>query len=61
MPKIVQKESPALRQTAKDVPLAEIGSAKINKILKEMSAALVKEDDGVALACLLYTSDAADE
>lgn len=50
MPKIVQKESPALRQIAKEVPLAEIGSAKINHILKEMSAALIKEDDGVALA-----------
>jgi peptide deformylase len=50
MPKIVQKESSALRLIAKDVPLAEIGSAKINKILKDMSKALAKEDDGVALA-----------
>lgn len=50
MPKIVQKESPALRSIAKEVPLDEIGSAKINKILKDMSAALAKENDGVALA-----------
>lgn len=50
MAKIVQNGNPVLRSTAKPVPIKEIGSPKIKKILKQMSEALAKEDDGVALA-----------
>ncbi len=47
---IIQKENPILRQIAKKVPVKEITGPEIKKILKEMSAALAKEIDGVALA-----------
>lgn len=50
IPKIVQQENKVLRQTAKDIPLADIGSGKINTVLKNMSEALASCDDGVALA-----------
>ena len=60
MRKILQaKEKPArttvqsggvLRKVAAEVPLADIKTAKIKNILKEMSAALKSQDDGVALA-----------
>lgn len=48
--KIVQQDNPVLRERAKEVPLAEITSPTIKKTLTEMSQALAKEDDGVALA-----------
>lgn len=48
--RIAQKDEPVLRQKAKEVPLAEIESAKIKKILNDMRAALLSQDDGVALA-----------
>lgn len=47
---IVQKEHPVLRQHAEEIPLAEIQSPKIKKILKQMSDALDSQDDGVAIA-----------
>ncbi len=50
MLKIVQKGDPVLRQTAKPVDLKDIGSAKLKKILADMSKALAKETDGVAIA-----------
>ena len=50
MTKIVQVEDKVLRQTAKEVPVADIGSAKLNKILADMNTALDAEDDGVAIA-----------
>ncbi len=50
MPKIIQKEDKRLRETAEAVKAAEFGSASLTKLLKEMSAALAKEDDGVAIA-----------
>lgn len=50
MAQIVQKDSPSLREPTKPVPLADITSPKIQKILKAMSSALAKEPDGVALA-----------
>lgn len=50
MTEIVQKEDPVLRRVAKEVPLETIGSEKINKLLAEMSEALEKCEDGVALA-----------
>lgn len=50
MAKIIQKEDPTLRAKAKEVPLKEICSPAIKKILRQMSEALAKEDDGAALA-----------
>jgi len=50
MVKIVQKENPALHQPAKPVAKALLGSDELKKIIKEMSEALAKENDGVALA-----------
>jgi peptide deformylase len=47
---ILQKESPVLRKKAEAVPVAEIGSAKMRRVLKNMQAALESQDDGVALA-----------
>ena len=48
--KIVQKEDPVLRKKAKEVPLSEINSDKIKKVIKDMKSALKKEGDGVAIA-----------
>jgi len=48
--KILQKEDPVLRRKAADVPVREIRSAKIQKILAEMSASLASQHDGVAIA-----------
>ncbi|OHA57727.1 MAG: peptide deformylase [Candidatus Vogelbacteria bacterium GWA1_51_14] len=50
MVKIVAKDDPTLRNRAETVKISEIKSAKIQKILKTMSAALAREADGVALA-----------
>lgn len=50
MVKIVQKENEVLRQPAGEVSKALFGSDKLKKIIKDMSEALAKEDDGVALA-----------
>lgn len=50
MIKIVQKEAPILRQTAKDVPTEEIGSPRIKKIISKMQRALEEQEDGVAIA-----------
>ena len=50
MVKIVQRENPILRGQAKDVPLKDIGTAKLNKIISDMKIALSKEEDGVAIA-----------
>jgi peptide deformylase len=51
MPKqILQKESPVLRKVSESVPLPEIKTPKIAKILKEMRVALSSQDDGVAIA-----------
>ena len=50
MKKIVQKENKVLREQAKEIPVKEITTPKIKKILKEMSLALNSQDDGVALA-----------
>ena len=47
---IVQKGEPVLRQVAEKVPVSEIKSEKIQKILAEMSIALAGQDDGVAIA-----------
>lgn len=47
---IIQKGDPVLRQVAEEVPLAEIGSPEVTKILADMRTALEAEEDGVALA-----------
>ena len=48
--KIVQKDEKVLRQIAKEVRVTDIKSKKIKTILKEMSAALKSQIDGVAIA-----------
>jgi peptide deformylase len=50
IPKILQKDEPVLRNRAEEVPLSKITSPKIQKILKDMAAALFTQDDGVAIA-----------
>ena len=48
--KIVQKEDHEKKKKAKEVPLSEINSDKIKKVIKDMKSALKKEGDGVAIA-----------
>ncbi len=48
--KILQKNEKILREIAKEVPLEEIKSLKIKKIIEEMKEALASQDDGVAIA-----------
>ncbi len=50
MKEIVQKNAAVLRQTAKEVPVKEITTPRIQKILAEMKEALASQDDGVAIA-----------
>lgn len=50
MAEIVQSPHQTLRLVAKEVPLSEIKSAEIKKILEQMKKALHGEDDGVAIA-----------
>ena len=46
---IVQKEDKVLRKMAKEVPISDIESRKIQTIIRRMQKALDKEDDGVAI------------
>lgn len=48
--KILQKNEKVLRQVAKEIPVSEITTDKIKKILEEMSLSLQTQDDGVAIA-----------
>lgn len=50
MAKIIQDGNPILRGTAKDIPIEDIGSPKIKKLLTNMSRALSTQKDGVAIA-----------
>lgn len=50
MKKIVQKNEGVLRKDTKEIPIHEIKTGKIQKILKEMSTALLSQSDGVAIA-----------
>lgn len=50
MKAIVQQESPVLRAVAKPVSEKLFGSAELATLIADMSAALDKEEDGVALA-----------
>ena len=47
---IVQVGDPVLRATAKEIPIAEIGSSRIREIIAEMKTLLEKENFGVAIA-----------
>jgi peptide deformylase len=47
---IVQKEDPVLRGVAQEVGPKEFGTPGLKKILKDMSEAMEKEEDGVAIA-----------
>ena len=48
--KILQKDEKVLRKTAVEVPVHSVQTAKIKKILKEMSESLKSQSDGVAIA-----------
>lgn len=50
MKKIVQQKEKVLREISKDIPVSEIKTKRIQNIIKEMSLALLGQDDGVALA-----------
>lgn len=50
MNKIVQDGSKVLREKAKEVPVKDISSAKIQNIIKEMQEAMYTQKDGVAIA-----------
>jgi peptide deformylase len=50
MKKILQQTEKVLRQTAHEVPVADIKSKKVQTVLKEMSVSLKSQDDGVAIA-----------
>lgn len=47
---IVQKDDPVLRQVAKPVTKELFGTAKLKRIISDMSRALASQDDGVAIA-----------
>ena len=48
--KILQEGDLVLRGVAREVPLADIGTKKINEIITHMNIALEREADGVAIA-----------
>lgn len=50
MVEIVQDGNKTLREIAKEVPVSQIKSTEIQKILKDMSEALDSQFDGVAIA-----------
>ena len=50
MKKILQRDEKVLRRVATEIKVADIKTAKIKNILKEMSVALRSQDDGVAIA-----------
>ena len=50
MKEIVQRDEPILRAIAAPVPVKDIGSDKIKKVLKDMKEAMAKQKDGVAIA-----------
>ncbi|MEK9185124.1 MAG: peptide deformylase [Patescibacteria group bacterium] len=50
MTEIVQQNNLVLRKIAQKVPIEDISSAKIQKIIKEMKEALASQKDGVAIA-----------
>jgi len=50
MKKIVQKDNKVLRKIAREVPISDIKTPTIQKVLKEMSESLGSQSDGVAIA-----------
>jgi peptide deformylase len=50
MKEIVQKNDWVLRENTKEIPIREIATPKIKKVLREMSLALRGQGDGVAIA-----------
>lgn len=50
MPKIVQKNDPALHLHAREIPPKDILSPKIQRVIADMQSALHAEEDGVAIA-----------
>ena len=50
MKKILQQKEKVLRKIAEEVPVHDIKTTKIKKILKEMSESLRSQSDGVAIA-----------
>ena len=48
--KIIQNGDPVLRNIAKEIPIKDIGTPQIKKLLKDMSEALDTQKDGVAIA-----------
>lgn len=47
---IVQREQPILRDTAKEVPISDIGTEQINKVIRDMIEAMDSQKDGIAIA-----------
>ena len=47
---IVQKENPVLRAIAKEVPIPEITSAHVKRVIRDMKKMLKTQPDGVAIA-----------
>jgi len=47
---LAERENPALRQVALDIPVADIKSVRIKNLIKDMRKLLAKEEFGVALA-----------
>jgi peptide deformylase len=50
MSSIVQSPHKTLRGIAQEIPIPDISSQKIKKIIEEMKIALYEQDDGVAIA-----------
>ena len=47
---ILQKDAKVLRETAKPVPIKDIGSKKVKNVIERMKKAMYAEEDGVAIA-----------
>lgn len=47
---IVQKENSILREIARDIPLADITSKRVERIIADMKQAIAEQDDAVAIA-----------
>ncbi len=47
---VPEKDNPALRKIAREIPVSEIGGKHIQKLIAEMKALLAREEYGVALA-----------
>lgn len=50
MRKIVDRNDPILRKHAEKVDIQDIGSKKIQEIIKDMKEALASQEDGIAIA-----------